>query len=164
MLKIGVMPSSFRIPFKDAVIKARDMGAKGLQPYVTSGELDPDNLSSDDRRDILKFVRENGLCFSALCADFGMDFSAFGENDADIKRTMKMMDLAVDFDTHIITTHIGHVPDDENSTEYKNICKQLKLWASTEIRSEFVSQPRQDLRRQSSCAEFLKKPTRRAQR
>ena len=32
MLKIGVMPSSFRIPFKDAVIKARDMGAKGLQP------------------------------------------------------------------------------------------------------------------------------------
>ena len=52
MLKIGVMPSSFRIPFKDAVIKARDMGAKGLQPYVTSGELDPDNLSSDDRRDI----------------------------------------------------------------------------------------------------------------
>lgn len=47
MLKIGVMPSSFRIPFKDAVIKARDMGAKGLQPYVTSGELDPDNLSSD---------------------------------------------------------------------------------------------------------------------
>lgn len=65
MLKIGVMPSSFRIPFKDAVIKARDMGAKGLQPYVTSGELDPDNLSADDRRDILKFVRENGLCFSA---------------------------------------------------------------------------------------------------
>ncbi len=126
MLKIGVMPSSFRIPFKDAVIKARDMGAKGLQPYVTSGELDPDNLSSDDRRDILKFVRENGLCFSALCADFGMDFSAFGENDADIKRTMKMMDLAVDFDTHIITTHIGHVPDDENSTEYKNICKTIE--------------------------------------
>ena len=50
MLKIGVMPSSFRIPFKDAVIKARDMGAKGLQPYVTSGELDPDNLSADDLR------------------------------------------------------------------------------------------------------------------
>ena len=126
MLKIGVMPSSFRIPFKDAVIKARDMGAKGLQPYVTSGELDPDNLSADDRRDILKFVRENGLCFSALCADFGMDFSAYGENEEEIKRTMKMMDLAVDFDTHIITTHIGHVPDDESSVEYKNICKTIE--------------------------------------
>ena len=42
MLKIGVMPSSFRIPFKDAALRARDMGAKGLQPYVTEGELAPD--------------------------------------------------------------------------------------------------------------------------
>ena len=76
MLKIGVMPSSFRIPFKDAVIKARDMGAKGLQPYVTSGELDPDNLSADDRRDILKFVRENGLCFSALTLEWTFPHTA----------------------------------------------------------------------------------------
>ena len=83
MLKIGVMPSSFRIPFKDAALRARDMGAKGLQPYVTEGELAPENLTADDRRDLLRFVRDCGLTFSALCADFGMDFSDYGNNAAD---------------------------------------------------------------------------------
>ena len=126
MMKIGVMPASFRVPFKEAVIKARDMGAKGLQPYVTGGELDPAVLSKDDRKAILKYVKDNGLVFSALCADFGLDFRAYGENEEGIKRTMAMMDLAVDFDTHIITTHIGTVPDDENSAEYKNVCKTIE--------------------------------------
>lgn len=127
MLKIGVMPSSFRIPFKDAVIKARDMGAKGLQPYATFGELMPENLTKEDRRDVLKFVKDNGLCFSALCADFGMKFSAYGSNDSEIKRTMDIMDLALDLDTRIVTTHIGHVPEDESSEEYHNICKSIEV-------------------------------------
>ena len=126
MMKIGVMPGSFRIPFKEAVIKARDMGAKGLQPYVTGGELAPENLSRDDRRDVLKYVNDNGLVFSALCADFGLDFSAYGENGDGIKRTRAMMDLAVDLGTSVITTHIGHVPEDENSEKYLNICKTIE--------------------------------------
>ena len=75
MMKIGVIPDSFQVPFKEAVILARDMGVKGLQPYVTSGELSPEKLSKEDRSDILKFVRSNGLQFSALCADFGLHFN-----------------------------------------------------------------------------------------
>ena len=54
MMKIGVIPDWFGVPFKEAVIKARDMGAKGLQPYVTQGELAPQNLSKDDRKASLK--------------------------------------------------------------------------------------------------------------
>ena len=126
MMKIGVMPASFRVPFKEAVIKARDMGAKGLQPYVTGGELAPENLTKDDRKAILKYVTDNGLVFSALCADFGLNFRAYGENEEGIKRTMAMMDLAVDLGTNVITTHIGHVPEDENSIEYINVCKTIE--------------------------------------
>ena len=44
MMKIGVIPNSFNVPFKEAVILARDMGVEGLQPYVTGGELAPENL------------------------------------------------------------------------------------------------------------------------
>ena len=29
-----------------------------------------------------------------------------------MQRTMRMMDLALDLGTHIITTHIGRVPDE----------------------------------------------------
>ena len=92
-----------RQPFKEAVIKARDMGAKGLQPYVIEGELAPQNLSKDDRKSLLKYVLENGLVFSALCADFNMDFGA-ADNQAQIQRTMEMMDLAVDLGCLLYTS------------------------------------------------------------
>ncbi len=126
MMKIGVIPDSFQVPFKEAVILARDMGVKGLQPYVTGGELAPENLSREDRADILKYVKDNGLVFSALCADFGLHFNEKGTNEEGIIRTMKMMDLAVDLDTKVITTHIGKVPDDENSEEYYNIVNTIE--------------------------------------
>ncbi|MBQ9944963.1 MAG: sugar phosphate isomerase/epimerase [Clostridia bacterium] len=125
-MKIGVIPDSFQVPFKEAVILARDMGVKGLQPYVTRGELAPENLSKDDRKEILSFVRANGLEFSALCADFGLLFNEKDTNEEGILRTMSMMDLAVDFDTKVITTHIGRVPDDENSEEYYNIVNTIE--------------------------------------
>ena len=125
MMKIGVIPDSFQVPFKEAVILARDMGVKGLQPFVTRGEMAPENLTAQDRSDILAYVRKNGLEFSALCADFGMNFKS-ADNSDEIKRTMSMMDLALDLDTHIITTHIGKVPEDENCEEYFNMVKSIE--------------------------------------
>lgn len=119
MMKIGVIPNSFRVPFKEAVILARDMGAKGLQPYVTRGEISP-LLSKDERKAILKYVRENGLEFSAVCGDFGSAYFSKEDNEPEIQRMISMIDLAVDFDTKIITTHIGHVPADANDPAYIN--------------------------------------------
>lgn len=126
MLKIGVIPDSFQVPFKEAVILARDMGVQGLQPFVTKGEMAPEKLTKEDRRDLLKFVRDNGLVFSALCADFGLPFKEKGTNEEGIQRTMAMMDLALDLDTHIITTHIGKVPEDENCEEYHNMVSTIE--------------------------------------
>lgn len=124
MMKIGVIPDSFEVPFKQAVVLAHNMGVQGLQPYVTRGEMAPEALTKQDRIDLLKYVRSYNLEFSAVCADFGMHFANPVEEE--IERTKKMMDLALDFDTHIITTHIGKVPDDETSEEYYNIVKTIE--------------------------------------
>jgi sugar phosphate isomerase/epimerase len=71
-------------------------------------------------------VKDNGLVFSALCADFGLNFKAKGENEEGIKRTMAMMDLALDFDTRVITTHIGKVPEDVNCADYANMVDTIE--------------------------------------
>ena len=126
MMKIGVIPDSFQVPFKEAVVLARDMGVQGLQPFVTRGEMAPENLSREDRADVLKYVKDNGLVFSALCADFGLRFNERGTNEEGIRRTMAMMDLARDLDTHIITTHIGRVPEDENCEDYANMVNTIE--------------------------------------
>ena len=127
MMKIGVIPDSFQVPFKEAVTLARDMGVQGLQPFVTRGEMAPENLTAQDRQDLVKLVRENGLVFSALCADFGLNFKAKKEeNEEGVQRTMRMMDLALDLGTHIITTHIGKVPDDETCEDYANMVATIE--------------------------------------
>ncbi len=125
MMKIGVMPTSFRVPFKEAVILARDMGAKGLQPLVTKGELTP-ALSKDERKAVLKYIKDNGLEVSAVCGDFGSAYFSKADNDEEVKRMMAMMDLSLDLGTNIVTTHIGQVPEDENDEKYLNTVRTIE--------------------------------------
>ncbi|MCR5689989.1 MAG: sugar phosphate isomerase/epimerase [Clostridiales bacterium] len=125
-MKIGVIPDSFHEPFNDAVAHAVEIGVQGLQPYCTGGRLCPEILLPSLRKELLAFVKGNGLEFSALCADFGMKFNTREFNTLGIERTKRMMDLALDLDTHIITTHIGKVPEDENCEEYENMVRSIE--------------------------------------
>ena len=68
---IGVMLESFRLPTPEAVKKAAEVGAKGIQMYCTTGEHAPENFTKEARRELLDFVKSNGLCFSAICGDLG---------------------------------------------------------------------------------------------
>ena len=42
---IGVIIDSFRTDTKTAILKAAEMGADGIQMYVTKGDNAPENLS-----------------------------------------------------------------------------------------------------------------------
>ena len=43
---IGVIVDSFRLPIKDAVRKAAEVGAQGIQVYATRGEMAPENMNA----------------------------------------------------------------------------------------------------------------------
>ena len=73
-LSIGVMLDSFRLPLNEALAKAHDVGAQGIQIYATKGEMAPENLNTAARRELLDRIKSNGLKVSALCGDFGMGF------------------------------------------------------------------------------------------
>ncbi len=126
MMKIGVIPDSFRLGFREAVETAAGMGVKGLQPFVTGGYMSPEHLTPSLRREVAAFVADKGLVFSAVCADFGLRFDGAETNKWGMQRTKWMMDLAVDLGTHIVTTHIGKVPADENSREYANMVASIE--------------------------------------
>ena len=49
---IGVIVDSFRLPIKDAVKKAAEVGAQGIQVYSTRGEMAPENLDAAARAEI----------------------------------------------------------------------------------------------------------------
>lgn len=116
---IGVMVNSFRLPFRQAVEKAVEVGAKGIQMYTVSGEMAPENLTPQKRREVLDIIQSNGLAVSALCGDFGQGFGNREKNPELIERSKRVLDLAKDLAANVVTTHIGVVPEDKNVDRYK---------------------------------------------
>ena len=126
--KIGVIVDSFRIDIKDAVKKAKEVGADGIQVYTTRGPMAPENLSSQQRKEFLDYVTSNGLVISALCGDLGEGFADRENNQRRIEKSRRIMDLAKDLNTSVVTTHIGVVPEDSNHDRWpilQEACEKL---------------------------------------
>ena len=131
---IGVMLDSFRLDAKDAIVKAAQIGAKGLQMYATSGEFAPENMNTAKRKELLDMVKSNGLVFSALCGDLGMGFGNRELNPGLIEKSKRILDLAKELETDVVTTHIGVVPSDKNHERYKimqEACFELSKYADS---------------------------------
>ena len=131
---IGVMLESFRQPTQVALKKAREVGAKGIQMYAVSGEHSPEALAGAKRRELLDMVKSEGLVFSALCGDLGKGFHNPGLNPELIEKSKRILDLAKDLETDIVTTHIGVVPEDPGHERYKimqQACFQLAEYADS---------------------------------
>ena len=116
---IGVILESFRTDRSTAIKKAAAIGANGIQMYSTNGENAPENLSAQARRDLLREVKDNGLVFSALCGDLGHGFGDKELNPQLIEKSKRIIDLAKELETNVVTTHIGVVPSDPNHDRYK---------------------------------------------
>ncbi len=131
---IGVILESFKLPRSEAIKAAADLGANGIQMYATSGENSPENLSASAKRALLDEVKSNGLCFSALCGDLGRGFGNKELNPELIEKSKRIIDLAKDLETNIVTTHIGVVPSDKSNDRYKimqEACSELAEYADS---------------------------------
>lgn len=131
---IGVILESFRADRSTAIKKAAAIGAKGIQMYATSGENAPENLSSQARKDLLNEVKSEGLVFPALCGDLGKGFGNKELNPALIEKSKRIVDLAKDLETDIVTTHIGVVPNDPHHDRYQimqEACFELANYADS---------------------------------
>ena len=131
---IGVILESFRDNRSAAIKKAAALGAKGIQMYATRGENAPENLNAADRKALLAEVKGEGLVFSALCGDLGMGFANPEKNPELIEKSKRILDLAKDLETDIVTTHIGVVPSDPSHDRYKimqEACFELASYADS---------------------------------
>ncbi len=112
-MKIGILSDCLGLGFEGGILKAAQMGVNGVQLYAVEGELAPENMSREKRVRARELVRSAGLEISALCGDLGYGGFAFAErNPEKIAYTKKIVDLALDLDCRVVTTHIGVVPGD----------------------------------------------------
>lgn len=131
---IGIMMESLREDDKTAIASASAMGVKGLQLYATKGDHSPEEMDSARRKELLDMMKSNGLCFSALCGDLGEGFWRPERNPILIEKSKRIIDMALELETNIVTTHIGVVPEDPNHDRYKimqEACYELSRYADS---------------------------------
>ncbi|MBO7740576.1 MAG: sugar phosphate isomerase/epimerase, partial [Clostridia bacterium] len=116
---IGAMLDSFRTDTFTAIRKAAALGAVGLQMYSTTGENSPENMTVTRNNEIMATMRDNGLVFSALCGDLGFGFGDPARNPGLIEKSKRILELAKELETNVVTTHIGVIPKDPSHDRYK---------------------------------------------
>lgn len=130
---IGVILESFRLPFAQAVAKAAEVGAEGLQIYATQGEMAPENITPAGIREKKAIIADNGLAVAALCGDIG-GFMDAQKNPLQVDRSKRILDLALEFGTNIVTTHVGAIPKARENPRYDVMlapCRTLADYAKS---------------------------------
>lgn len=125
-MKIGVLTDCFKLPIRDGIKLASELGLSGIQIYATTGEFSPETLSAEDKALYKQLLCENHLEISALCGDMGgHGFQNAVDNHERIEKTKRIIDLAVEFGAKVITTHIGVIPADKNHPRYQVMADAL---------------------------------------
>jgi sugar phosphate isomerase/epimerase len=132
---IGVIVDSFRVGVSEGLRKAKEVGADGVQIYAVSGEMDPAVITKARIRELKDELDSQGLRISALVGDLGgHGFQDSRENPWKIEKSKRILDLAVELGTNIVTTHIGIVQEDPSSAVYaamQSACEELSQYASS---------------------------------
>lgn len=119
-MKIGVITDCFKKTHFEGIEIASQLGLQGVQIYATTGEFSPETLTQDKKAEYKKLLKERNLVVSALCGDMGgYGFERAEDNEDRIEKTKKIIDLAVEFGTKVVTTHIGVIPDDKSIPRYR---------------------------------------------
>ena len=132
-MKIGIIVDSLRLGVEEGLRKARELGADGMQIYAVKGQMCPEEMDADKRIAFRTLCGDLGLEIAALCGDLGgHGFERADENVDKIVRSKRIVDLAVDLGTSVVTTHIGCIPDDADTEIYQNqlaACQELGAYA-----------------------------------
>ena len=129
--KTGIITDNLKLEPFAALKAAQSLQINGVQVYA-SGAMAPENLDKDSRKKYRDTVKAYGLEISALCTGIGSAFKQIPPIRQVVDATLKTIDLAVDLDTKIITSHIGHIPDDEHSARFNamlEVCGEIGEYA-----------------------------------
>ena len=127
-MKIGVITDCFKENHYKGIEHAAALGLQGVQIYATTGEFSPESLTEEEKLSYKQLLQDKGMVVSALCGDMGgYGFERAEDNALRIEMTKKIVDLAVEFGTNVVTTHIGVIPADKSHPRY-----QVMLDALTE--------------------------------
>lgn len=126
-MKLGVISDCFGTSLEQSIRSCAALGLSGMQIYAVKGEFCPENLTDADIEKFRAMLCDAGIEVSALCGDLGgHGFEIAEEVPTRVEKTKKIIDLALKFNSNIVTTHIGVIPEDKNSEKYQTMLGAMK--------------------------------------
>jgi len=116
-LKIAIMQGCLRLPEEEALAKAKEMGADGVQ--IGS----PVDLDAAGRRALVEKIGKYGLKISAVCAWGGeVDLGEEG-SEVHVESGKRVLELAADLGCKIWQGHVGVMPEDTEHPHWANFVR-----------------------------------------
>src|ERR1700752_3198759 len=95
--RLGVDLQDLRLPVKDGIRAASELGFQDVELAAATGEITPAELSASGRRHVQRLVSGAGLGIAALTADIpGTRLTDPRTVDERVSRTCQIIDLARD--------------------------------------------------------------------
>ncbi len=139
-MKIGVIIDSFKQNFRDSIASAKSVGADGVQIGAQFLVGRKDELMGDTKpqgvvsiTEAKKILADTGIEVSAVCGDFGCDMYYTRDRKLiDVEK--RLLEMAKELGTNIVTTHIGVVPETKKCVQYESmheVCLELAEYAKS---------------------------------
>lgn len=138
-MKIGVIIDSFRQDFATSVAAAKAVGADGVQIGAQFLVGKRDQLIEGKGEAMVsipeakKILADTGIEVSAICGDFGCAMYYTRDRKLiDVEK--RLLEMAKELGTNIVTTHIGVVPETKNCSQYESmheVCLELAEYAKS---------------------------------
>lgn len=118
--QIGIMLESLQLPFEQSLDKAVELGADGFQMWFCA----PDPMPRDEFLQKRAAIEAHHLTVSAVCGEIG-GFTDELANAEKIKRMENIFNFAHEIGTHVVTGHIGVIPENKDDPAYRALYKAM---------------------------------------
>jgi len=133
VFKIGTLADWFGIGIIEGIRESQRCGASGVQLYAWN-EFDPASLTAEKKKEVKEAAAECSQEIVALCGELGgHGLEIVKDNPAKIDYLKKVIDLALELDCRIVTTHIGIIPARADSETYhvmREACAAIGAYAA----------------------------------
>lgn len=129
--KVGIFIDNFHMDDAfDAVRKAAEFGADAIQ-FHAKNQMDPQAMTTQRKNEFNQLVKDLGMNVCAVCGDVG-GFKFPETTPNNVEKTKRIIDMALEFGTPIITGHIGVIPSAPAHPRYammRDACGEVAMYA-----------------------------------
>ena len=137
-MKIATFADWFGVGTIQGIRESARVGAQGVQLFAWK-ELNPFEITKDKITEVRNVAKSENQVVTALCGELGEvnpgghGLEVAEKNPPLVDYLKRVFDLAAELDCNVLTTHIGIIPEDKNSTAYEalqNACSELSEYAA----------------------------------